>query len=218
MKQLKYAVASVAILALAGVSSVSASVIYDGGSPDQGGTIFSYTPFDAAMSFTLTSSEAITGANWWGDCFPATTCGSTNFTLSIWTDSSGTPGTVLDFRPVGGNQAATGKDIVGGYAEYSYSATFGSFTIGPGTYFLAIQATEGGPWGWETTSSAPAGVQLQWFNGAGWTPLPEDLAFQLTSSVATTPVPAALPLFVTGLGGLGLLGWRKRRKALAAGA
>ena len=31
----------------------------------------------------------------------------------------------------------------------------------------------------------------------------------------TTPLPAALPLFATGLGGLGLLGWRRKRKAQA---
>jgi hypothetical protein len=31
-----------------------------------------------------------------------------------------------------------------------------------------------------------------------------------------TPLPAALPLFATGLGGLGLLGWRRKRKARAA--
>jgi hypothetical protein len=35
-------------------------------------------------------------------------------------------------------------------------------------------------------------------------------------SVAATPLPAALPLFATGLGGLGLLGWRRRRKSHAA--
>jgi hypothetical protein len=29
------------------------------------------------------------------------------------------------------------------------------------------------------------------------------------------PLPAALPLFATGLGGLGLLGWRRKRKASA---
>jgi hypothetical protein len=34
-------------------------------------------------------------------------------------------------------------------------------------------------------------------------------------TTATTPLPAALPLFATGIGGLGLLGWRRKRKALA---
>lgn len=32
------------------------------------------------------------------------------------------------------------------------------------------------------------------------------------------PIPAALPLFVTGLAGLGLLGWRRKRRAPAIGA
>jgi hypothetical protein len=36
--------------------------------------------------------------------------------------------------------------------------------------------------------------------------------------VATTPIPAALPLFATGLGALGLLGWRRKRKAAALAA
>jgi hypothetical protein len=31
----------------------------------------------------------------------------------------------------------------------------------------------------------------------------------------TTPLPAALPLFATGIGALGLLGWRRKRKAQA---
>jgi hypothetical protein len=33
-----------------------------------------------------------------------------------------------------------------------------------------------------------------------------------------TPLPAALPLFATGLGALGLLGWRRKRKAAIAAA
>ena len=36
----------------------------------------------------------------------------------------------------------------------------------------------------------------------------------LAETVAT-PLPAALPLFATGLGALGLLGWRRKRKQAA---
>ena len=39
-----------------------------------------------------------------------------------------------------------------------------------------------------------------------------------SSLIPATPVPAALPLFATGLGGLGLLGWRRKRKAAALSA
>lgn len=35
-------------------------------------------------------------------------------------------------------------------------------------------------------------------------------------TASETPLPAALPLFMTGLAGMGLLGWRKKRKAQAA--
>jgi hypothetical protein len=42
------------------------------------------------------------------------------------------------------------------------------------------------------------------------------LAFVLnTSAPSTTPLPATLPLFASGLGALGLLGWRRKRKAQA---
>jgi len=40
-----------------------------------------------------------------------------------------------------------------------------------------------------------------------------DLSFR--TFVAPIPLPAALPLFGTGLGILGFLGWRRRRKAEA---
>ena len=34
--------------------------------------------------------------------------------------------------------------------------------------------------------------------------------------IGQTPLPAALPLFASGLGAMGLLGWRRKRKAQAA--
>jgi hypothetical protein len=42
-----------------------------------------------------------------------------------------------------------------------------------------------------------------------------DLAVDDISLTSATPIPAALPLFATGLGGLGLLGWRRKRRAQA---
>jgi hypothetical protein len=37
-------------------------------------------------------------------------------------------------------------------------------------------------------------------------------------TVGTTPLPAALPLFASGVGALGLLGWRRKRKNAARAA
>ena len=43
---------------------------------------------------------------------------------------------------------------------------------------------------------------------------PFNASFSLTG-VSGVPLPAALPLFATGLGALGLLDWRRKRKAAA---
>ena len=41
---------------------------------------------------------------------------------------------------------------------------------------------------------------------------------EIRGQLAETPLPAALPLFATGLGALGLLGWRRKKKAAALAA
>ena len=43
-------------------------------------------------------------------------------------------------------------------------------------------------------------------------------SFGATVTSLATPLPAALPLFATGLGALGLLGWRRKKKAAALAA
>jgi hypothetical protein len=48
-------------------------------------------------------------------------------------------------------------------------------------------------------------------------PLVELTSFTVTP-VSATPLPAALPLFASGLGALGLLGWRRKRKNVALAA
>ncbi len=45
-----------------------------------------------------------------------------------------------------------------------------------------------------------------------------DLTVQFRSDVSETPLPAALPLFASGLGAFGLLSWRRKKKAAAAAA
>jgi hypothetical protein len=42
--------------------------------------------------------------------------------------------------------------------------------------------------------------------------------FITSPTVTVTPLPTALPLFATGLGALGLFGWRRKRKAQAVAA
>jgi type VI protein secretion system component Hcp len=50
----------------------------------------------------------------------------------------------------------------------------------------------------------------------------DDVSFAFAKETTTvtptgaTPLPAALPLFASGLGALGLLGWRRKRKARAS--
>jgi hypothetical protein len=48
--------------------------------------------------------------------------------------------------------------------------------------------------------------------------LDDNSSFPIATMVSTTPLPAALPLFATGLGAMGLLGWRRKRKNTAAAA
>ena len=50
---------------------------------------------------------------------------------------------------------------------------------------------------------------------AGTTGLFEDLT---SGSLTATPLPAALPLFATGLGAIGLIGWRRKRRNAATPA
>ncbi len=49
----------------------------------------------------------------------------------------------------------------------------------------------------------------------GYSGYPDASVFPDVQFTATTSLPPAVPLFATGLGALGLLGWRRKRKARA---
>jgi hypothetical protein len=228
LRSLRCSTVAASLILAAWLTPASADVIYNGGAPDQGGDIYSELPAVAAMSFQLAPGETdIAGINWWGDCFSATTCGSSPFfNVTIWSDNSGLPGSVLDFVPISdGNQTATGNLVggMGGVDEYSYSASIPEITnLSAGTtYFLEIQETESEPspgsWGWETTSSAPSGAFLEWFDGTNWNNQPQQLAFEFTGPASAVPEPTSLPLLCTGIL-FSIALWQRSRRSRAIGA
>jgi hypothetical protein len=74
-----------------------------------------------------------------------------------------------------------------------------AFVVGsPGNYVFAVYAD---PWA------------IDLFTNDGLSFL--DSAQGGIDTLTQTPIPGALPLFVSGLSGLGLLGWRRKRRGLA---
>jgi hypothetical protein len=86
--------------------------------------------------------------------------------------------------------------------EFQYSYDYNCGFLCYGTQYV---------YGWNTYTTS----NTQLLNGL--TSLTVDPNFSISLD-SPTPLPAALPLFATGLGALGLLGWRRKRKATALAA
>ena len=95
---------------------------------------------------------------------------------------------------VGFHDNANSQDILdtfnAAFASYALSTSIGPIT---GSSFIA------------TGISFPTSAGALAFSSAG------NATF--TATVSAVPLPAALPLFATGLAGLGLLGWRRKKAA-----
>jgi hypothetical protein len=153
---------------------------------------------------------------------------SATFTAS----NSVTPGGInpKPGQTTGGNGAVTGQEV-------QFNLTFLTpFELAAGHYFFVPQVeTTTGFFLWLSAprpivppgTAFPAGfTDLQgWTRDAaldpdwlrvgtdivgGTTPPTFNFAFSLEGN--NTPLPAALPLFATGIGAIGLLGWRRKRK------
>jgi hypothetical protein len=109
---------------------------------------------------------------------------------------------------------------LGAGAIFGFIPTHTSITLTNGAVTAwSLSAFAGGQGGYSisTTTSGdafnllPGGGRIASSGSSGpgvWSgPIPD--------AFSTTPLPGALPLFATGLGALGLIGWRRKRKAFA---
>jgi hypothetical protein len=115
-----------------------------------------------------------------------------------------------DFQSV---QFLTGNGGAGAFTQYELLnngvVVASGYTSNPGRPMGYLGFSGGG---FDEILIQSLGSSSALFNPTGF----EDLAIDSIAATAATPLPAALPLFATGLGGLGLLGWRRKRKAQVA--
>jgi hypothetical protein len=167
----------------------------------------------------------------------STTSGNLSFTTSLLSPTftalnSVQPGGIhpMPGQTTGGNGPVTGQEV-----QFNVKLIL-PIDLPPDHYFFVPQVqTSTGEFLWlsgtRPNSAFPAGfTDLQSWTRDGmlapdWLRIGQDIvggnpfptfnaAFSLDGVV--TPLPGALPLFATGLGALGLLGWRRKRKALAS--
>ena len=175
--------------------------------PVQANTISTTDTF----SGTSTTNTSLVGGNYVGT---ESTSGSGNLSpLGPYTVT--TSGDVTTYGP-----SFTSFTVTGSVTDtFAGGTLFGTFTdsgtvsggVSTGTLDLIITGGTGAYLGYTGTETETAMVTdaTGAFSGTGTGSL------TFTASVAT-PLPAALPLFATGLGAFGLLGWRRKRKAPAA--
>ena len=172
---------------------------------------FSYDP-SAAPTF----SASLSGGRTISDYFPTSlsfSIPSLNFSTAVATI------TVLDStQPADLDTFQLVTDVFSAISPtHSVESRTGVFLDGPPTIF--------------NSASLPANFNVADFGDAALIMVQTDsengtffgqriLRFDMTAVTASseTPLPAALPLFATGLGALGLLGWRRKRKAAALAA
>src|ERR1700756_3649208 len=100
MKSHFYSAIFISAISIFGFHTAAAAVVFDAGAPDQGGTYYADNSTDGtagavAIPITFATNTLVNGAIFWGGCYPATTCGSANLTLSDYSATSTGPGSFL---------------------------------------------------------------------------------------------------------------------------
>jgi len=156
-----------------------------------------------AWAFTATETANVTQIDLAFFAFSTTN----SFTVSLNDNNGGNLGAVLGswtFQNVTTDRTNDLHTITG----------ITGVTLDLGTsYFLSIAFDSGTGSGGEWNANT-IGALAPWIQGTLHANNGSQGAFDVLA--APTPLPTALPLFATGLGGLGLLGWRRKRKNAAA--
>ena len=161
------------------------------------------TQIDIAMANHVLDSSTVTSA-----------------TLKLFVNTGGAFGTLLGTFSVNNILNING----GGPTVLSVTGISGVHLNAGGNYYLQASAsgdTDDG--GWYVNSIGVTGTLLILrSDDPGHNILQDGTlgAFAIIGDVTTptVPLPGALPLFVSGLGALGLLGWRRKKKAAALAA
>lgn len=148
--------------------------------------------------------------------------------LFVFPSSEFQPGDILDFGTITLYPSFLGGDQYGDiyfFNDYFAETTSGPFS-GPSAsgvfpYSLGYSCNALAPGStcpslaqaaWNAAEASPITMGLDFTVGTGELDIQMEWAF---ADYTATPLPATLPLFATGLGALGLFGWRRKRKAAA---
>jgi hypothetical protein len=130
-----------------------------------------------------------------GSVFNGTISGPTNFGPGTggFTFASSSSGPIVGFDATDAPPINRDLRIASGYVSDS--------ALGTSTDTFAMQTLA-------SLGLTPGTYQWTWGTGAD-----QSFTIQIIGTVSSVPLPAALPLFATGLIGLGLLGWRRKKAA-----
>jgi hypothetical protein len=204
MKRLLPCLAISAIAMMGPRAANAASLVIDDASLE-GSIIFSVGQFDRGVGFVLDGTTILAPSL--GNATATVSEGTAatgpithSFTGQFLTAGALSPPTsgVIAFTEAGGGISDILTFNYTGGGSFAVATLTGTFVsdLEPGSLLVPVGATlvsEGTPFTFNNTNITASAV-----------------------SDAEVPLPAALPLFATGLGALGLLGWRRKRKAQAA--
>lgn len=220
-------VTSLALL-LATCATQAGPIIYDNGAPDFVQAYYSdLSPnigggIQAASNFVLGPENVLADIHWWGGYgISSFSHSADNFTIYIYNDSAGSPGSIAHTVPVGApNRTDTGSNIGFSLDIFAYDYELPVPIVLPTgiPYWLSIMndttGDPGGEWLWATSNASSGDDQFRFLNSGSpnpWGDLDVELAYNLTGS-NSSQVPDAgrtLPFLCMALAGFAILRGRK---------